>query len=1168
MNTFKKALVSKLMLLLMLFTGTSAVAQTTATGDITTNDVVMNLGETATVEVKLTSSEAVINPQFDITLPEGVEIVAGSMKRGDLLSRQHTPDYAKQATGNTYRFLVTSLNVALNATEGTLLTFDVKSTKVVAGNIEVTGKEMILDADHSVVLNPKDSKSSIRVNVAFDGTVAVSVSTTEATPEYDTPFSVDFDMENTGAVVNVQATLTLPEGVKLVETVDGNLGYTDRIPGNVSINAVPNPNVPNQYTIIMTNLSATPIIGNGGTLFTINMVADENLPLKSAVKITGIVVATQNGGGKHLEDEFTITLNNNHLGELLAELEAAVADAEAIDLTPYSEESAQALTDAIAAGKELLTSDAASKVSLTAAIAAIAAAKEGLEESTGTKGSATYAMAEGETHKAGDTVEVKNEEGDVVATLTFGFEGGADFTAPKKDDKRIEGFWGYTEGNGQNGKPAEGTVYIINPKYDGQIEVAVVLNNGKKFYIQEDGVSLPDYDAITVETKYQGTYKFNVKAGSEYKVYCEGSKLGFYGFNYTYTIPGDEPQYETVGLTKEMYHEWDSFEADANIVGDAYMEYNVGNELAPGNTVYGDGAVNGKNYADLTGAVKLVFEGTPGVVARALFNRQDMGGTSTEYVEKNSTIGEDGTAEMDLTDLPYVHLNVVKLGWGSAAGTITAINIVKPAEGGNEPEEPGLTLPLIEDFEGETTIFEGGEVFDAGALTHVLKIRATTATADLGGYTIAEDEKVTIQFTAFQGWVSGGTLVAAVKDSEGNDLVSYTYDCGPCNVTDVAIGGKTVEGFEAFFGQSRTYASNASNRGSANNFGHASQPFLSDEGYNPLVTMSITGAGLVEFNFQYTKVGDEEINVTYTSTLPEGTTIDLGSLVLTTTGNADAFGIDNLSITSATAGEEETPTVAWVYTAGYGSYSYAFETDPIVQALQEVYNVVEVSIAASINPTEDEELNSTLLNADVVVVCEAMAGNNPMSNSLVKYVGQVPVIALKAFNYNNGRWNWGTPGNPSPAALSFTTNATYKVLEGVTYEEDGVSIKVATETGTAPNAVQYVNFGDGAPADMVIMGSIAEGAAMYASNAQKFFGLGLSSDCWNYYTENAGIIVKNAVAMLVAGEDLTANDGPITGITTVDSQTENGAIYNLQGQKVLKAQKGLYIINGKKVLVK
>ena len=46
-------------------------------------------------------------------------------------------------------------------------------------------------------------------------------------------------------------------------------------------------------------------------------------------------------------------------------------------------------------------------------------------------------------------------------------------------------------------------------------------------------------------------------------------------------------------------------------------------------------------------------------------------------------------------------------------------------------------------------------------------------------------------------------------------------------------------------------------------------------------------------------------------------------------------------------------------------------------------------------------------------------------------------------------------------------------------------------------------------------------------------------------------------------------ENPTTGITTVSTVAEPGTgIYNLNGQKVLKAQKGLYIINGKKVILK
>ena len=41
-----------------------------------------------------------------------------------------------------------------------------------------------------------------------------------------------------------------------------------------------------------------------------------------------------------------------------------------------------------------------------------------------------------------------------------------------------------------------------------------------------------------------------------------------------------------------------------------------------------------------------------------------------------------------------------------------------------------------------------------------------------------------------------------------------------------------------------------------------------------------------------------------------------------------------------------------------------------------------------------------------------------------------------------------------------------------------------------------------------------------------------------------------------------------TGLRFVSTDTQNTVIYNLSGQKVVKAQKGLYIINGKKVMMK
>ena len=152
---------------------------------------------------------------------------------------------------------------------------------------------------------------------------------------------------------------------------------------------------------------------------------------------------------------------------------------------------------------------------------------------------------------AGTTVNVKDAEGDVVATLTYGVSGGADFAAYiLRPNEEFAAFQNYTGGNGENGSADGGTVYTIKPVYDGSITVAVWLNGEKSFFIQEDGASLAGFDGIKKSYGSSTGFTFDVKAGSTYKVYCTGSKLGFYGFDYKF----DKPATVEIGST-----EWATF---------------------------------------------------------------------------------------------------------------------------------------------------------------------------------------------------------------------------------------------------------------------------------------------------------------------------------------------------------------------------------------------------------------------------------------------------------------------------------------------------------------------------------------------------------------------------------------------------------------------------------
>ena len=228
-------------------------------------------------------------------------------------------------------------------------------------------------------------------------------------------------------------------------------------------------------------------------------------------------------------DTYAITVDSSNNGTVAASAESATEGTE-ITLTITADEGYELDNLTVKAGNDDVTvtynkfTMPASDVTITATFKAVAPQYE--------EGNVTYTLSLGEVFAPAQTVAVNNGS-ETVAVITYSEPGGNLFNAPRTDGS-VSGYTAFTEGNGVNGNKSGGTFYTIVPKYNGTISVAVVLNNGKEFYILEDGTALSDYNGITVATKYSGTYEFDVKAGSSYKIYCSGSKLGFYGFNYTY----------------------------------------------------------------------------------------------------------------------------------------------------------------------------------------------------------------------------------------------------------------------------------------------------------------------------------------------------------------------------------------------------------------------------------------------------------------------------------------------------------------------------------------------------------------------------------------------------------------------------------------------------------
>ena len=149
-----------------------------------------------------------------------------------------------------------------------------------------------------------------------------------------------------------------------------------------------------------------------------------------------------------------------------------------------------------------------------------------------------------------------------------------------------------------------------------------------------------------------------------------------------YTRIQNANKFESQALTASMFFNWNGVGANATHANEDQpgIDFHVGSEVGNGSTIVGRGDVLYSIYADLTGYAKLVFEGTPGMQLRVLLNRQepiaqgedgyDPNGGS--YVERYCTLDAYGRAELDLSDLTYVHLNSIK-NWSGSNGTVTAI---------------------------------------------------------------------------------------------------------------------------------------------------------------------------------------------------------------------------------------------------------------------------------------------------------------------------------------------------------------------------------------------------------------------------------------------------------------------------------------------------------------
>ena len=259
-------------------------------------------GETKTLDIILDNEDPVSSLQFDIRFPKGLTYVEGSLEKvtSRITRSSHSIMAVSQPSDNDnaqYRmgFISTSSamsNSSVKGNEGALLRIQVKADYNYTGSYiwmsRIIGSNGTVSP--SVRLDMEDCNVTAGVHV---GDLNVDYDQIIVRPLDMAQLAVNFD--NVIDVVGMQFNVTLPEGVNFVEDEQGEfITYSDRLSGNVTASVAPNPEVKNQYTVIISSLTSDVFEGETGTLFALNLAGNKNFTTGNVV-ISDVIVSSKWG---------------------------------------------------------------------------------------------------------------------------------------------------------------------------------------------------------------------------------------------------------------------------------------------------------------------------------------------------------------------------------------------------------------------------------------------------------------------------------------------------------------------------------------------------------------------------------------------------------------------------------------------------------------------------------------------------------------------------------------------------------------------------------------------------------------------------------------------------------------------------------------------------------
>lgn len=183
--------------------------------------------------------------------------------------------------------------------------------------------------------------------------------------------------------------------------------------------------------------------------------------------------------------------------------------------------------------------------------------------------------------------------------------------------------------------------------------------------------------------------------------------------------------------------------------------------------------------------------------------------------------------------------------------------------------------------------------------------------------------------------------------------------------------------------------------------------------------------------------------------------------------------------------------------------------------------------------TAPEDIADFYDKYNLIVVHPNVAGNNATLGKTRELVGVQPILSMKVFCYNDGRWGWSASGsNPGNAGIGeisanvATALQNHHIFSGVTFE--GENLTFYKEPTNAQNGIQYATAFGGTnwTAELEnanhVLATFGKGTQIHEvnlNNAAKYLMIGLSQEgspsSFELFNSNTIAILKNTAAYLL-----------------------------------------------------